>query len=1113
MFPPKTTEREPRSTHTHTRAREMAMTMDDDERVPPAITTPTTTTATPTMMMDGQSESDAPESASSVGHDANDASVEVSVNDEGNNNGGSMANSNSNADADADAATGTSATMTMASSSSPSPPQRASRRVAAAAAAMAALSTSPVLDIAPSSSTTGTAAVQQTASVAISNAGATSASASKTTTATVTSTAAALAPRIVVARPPLNAYLKIAIIRDTTDAVVCEDPEHPGKKKRIVMTQLSTLDVTNNSTNSNKEAAISSTADVVKKEEKEMNENNNSNKKEIPVPTITTVKRYDRDVPPNYHIPTCYIRNICPTYTEVMNETVEYNIDAEDEYWWRENRLFGPFAKAKIILTGEEEEEEQVQVNENDVNGEVPLSELGNNPTTIDDKSIVDDSNKMSDATIAADQGGTSSSITKPEKYGRKRMRKSSSIKSSKSNSSSSSSYMMFLDDNNITDNSMEIEQTNSDVSAPLPPPPAPLSSTNTSHPNHPRQESMTIEQALLLNPKYLYSQHSTRTLLQRYNPKLPLPIFEKMMDTLEKATGFESIMTNSQAEQILIKKIPQLIEIFGPLSAKERRREEEMEELFVSRWLKNKHHTATETSSSSSSQPKYPYPVIAPPVTLPTVIHQVYTYWVAKRSKLRKPLLRRYWPPTSASDQNPHQVFRQRDKEKRRLRKKRQNDIEAYKKMKQLKLDFERVGVLCELIVQRETVNRNLVELTQEYFEERWYGWTDTSGVPRQQRLQDNDITNTTTWNRGMIAENILQNVPKYFEDGPILRLRGGKKRHHRPLTQVNGGMWNADGRDLSPIPPSSCAVSSTGVALPPIPLPNNLAMSSSSFSMLPPQGIKPTPLLAGGVVVPPPPLTNIVVAGHDGGYPAPNFLQPLASRDSHPITNWDDAVPSIPSYVNGELTTQTDKFRHRPRLGRGGRIIIDRVPCPASDYSDDGIGHGSINTSLLPPAPTVITYGSPMKRSGYDIGTLGADGPNYTVDSIPNNSIQFYDAKSAPKAPPAKCLADLLPKSLGDTIALSRRIEEICALGLMEDYQNQLGSSTSSSASAAGAAAISVSNNGNTASSSAGAGAAASATLSVEMDEILVPIEDWMEAPEALNLYGSEQFVIGPL
>lgn len=1068
------------------------------------------------MMMDGQSESDATEVASGgVGHHANDANVDVnvSVNDEGNYNGGSMANSNADADANAIAIAAPSTTMAMASSSSPSPPQRASRRVAAAAAAAAALSTSPVPDmnIAPSSSSTsGGAVVHQTAAaaVSISNAGATStssASAPKTITATAAASAAPT-PRIVVARPPLNAYLKIAIIRDTTDAVVCEDPEHPGKKKRIVMTQLSPLDVTNNSTTSNNEAANSSTADVVKKEEKETN--NSSNKKEIPVPTITTVKRYDRDVPPNYHIPQSYIRNICPTYTEVMNEIVEYNIDAEDECWWRENKQFGPYAKAMIIIMGEDQEE---QVNEMDRQDDLPSMEFGNHPTNIDDKSIVDDAKMMSDATNA--ESGTSNNnkpITTENKYGRKRMRKSSSIKSSKSNTSSSSS-MMLLDDNNIPDNnSMETEQTNSDVSAaPLPPPPAPVSSTNTSsHPNHPRsEESMTIEQALLLNPKYLYSQHSTRTLLQRYNPKLPLPIFERMMDTLEKATGFESIMTNSQAEQILITQIPQLIEIFGPLSAKERRREEEMEELFVSRWLKNKHYTTKDA--------KKPYPVIAPPVTLPTVIHQVYTYWVAKRSKLRKPLLRRYWPPTSASDPNPNQVFRQRDKEKRRLRKKRQNDIEAYKKMKQLKLDFERVGVLCELIVQRETVNRNLVELTQEYFEERWYGWTDTSGVPRQQRLQSN-VCNNINWNRGMITENILQNVPKYFEDGPILRLRGGKKRQQRPLTQVNGGMWNADGRDLSPIPPSSCAVSSTGVALPPIPLPNNLAMSSSSSAsmmLLPPQGIKPTPLLAGGgVVVPPPPLANIVVAGHDGGYPAPNFLQPLASRDSHPITNWDNAVPSIPSYVNGHLTTQTDKFRHRPRLGRGGRIIIDRVPCPASEYTDEGIAQGSINTSLLPPAPTVITYGSPMKRSGYDIGTLGADGPNYRVDSFPNNNTKLYDAKSAPKAPPAKCLADLLPKSLGNTIALSRRIEEICALGLMEDYQNQLGSSTSSNAAVSGAAAISMSINGNTASSSS-AGVAAPATLSDEMDEILVPIEDWMEAPEALNLYGSEQFVIGPL
>ena len=35
----------------------------------------------------------------------------------------------------------------------------------------------------------------------------------------------------------------------------------------------------------------------------------------------------------------------------------------------------------------------------------------------------------------------------------------------------------------------------------------------------------------------------------------------------------------------------------------------------------------------------------------------------------------------------------------------------------------------------------------------------------------------------------------------------------------------------------------------------------------------------------------------------------------------------------------------------------------------------------------------------------------------------------------------------------------------------------------------------------------------LGKNIHEVLVPIEDWMEAPEALNIYSSEKFVIGPL
>ena len=46
--------------------------------------------------------------------------------------------------------------------------------------------------------------------------------------------------KVLVPRPPLNVYVKIAVVRDGNDAVVCKDFERPGKtKKMVVMDQLS----------------------------------------------------------------------------------------------------------------------------------------------------------------------------------------------------------------------------------------------------------------------------------------------------------------------------------------------------------------------------------------------------------------------------------------------------------------------------------------------------------------------------------------------------------------------------------------------------------------------------------------------------------------------------------------------------------------------------------------------------------------------------------------------------------------------------------------------------------------------------------------------------------
>ncbi|KAL4099962.1 hypothetical protein PRIC1_007759 [Phytophthora ramorum] len=82
-----------------------------------------------------------------------------------------------------------------------------------------------------------------------------------------------------------------------------------------------------------------------------------------------------------------------------------------------------------------------------------------------------------------------------------------------------------------------------------------------------------------------------------------------------------------------------------------------------------------------------------------------VYAYWAAKRQKLRRPLLRRFWPQTPLNDTNPHSVFRPREKERYKLRKHRKNDLEGFRKLQQLRVDFERVRrcwTLCDVESKR---------------------------------------------------------------------------------------------------------------------------------------------------------------------------------------------------------------------------------------------------------------------------------------------------------------------------------------------------------------------------------------------------------------------------
>mmetsp|Transcript_12994 Transcript_12994/g.30352 ORF Transcript_12994/g.30352 Transcript_12994/m.30352 type:complete len:643 (-) Transcript_12994:155-2083(-) len=396
----------------------------------------------------------------------------------------------------------------------------------------------------------------------------------------------------------------------------------------------------------------------------------------------------------------------------------------------------------------------------------------------------------------------------------------------------------------------------------------------------------------------------------------LTIAMLEVMLDVMEKATAFDAIITLDQAEKLILEKLPQF------------------------------HHM-------------YPVRAKAGVVTIRHVMNDVYQYWVSKRSKLKRPLLRRFWPVTSTEDSNPHLVFRPREKEKYKLRKKRQNDLDAYRKLQQLKQDFCQVRLLLGLIKKREELARSLVLLQKEWFEQKLYDAIDTSGLCRVSRDLD----------RRSLEK--LMEVETHFDVSEVFGGRGRKKSRRSSGQQQDGLSSAAGSRSSTPVPTSSfssgAATGTTSVTNQDRNAPSGIAANDGNASGLESNQRK---------------LPNII-AGQNNGELAPSFLQPLASRESY-ATTWEGSTPHVTTIVDGR-PMNTTRFRHRPRVGRGGRLCIDRVPLPTD------------------PSIAPNTY--------------------YRAGRGPTSSLETKER-----------LLDLLPPPI-DKIKLSRRIEEICFGALKEE------------------------------------------------------------------------------
>jgi enhancer of polycomb-like protein len=97
-------------------------------------------------------------------------------------------------------------------------------------------------------------------------------------------------------------------------------------------------------------------------------------------------------------------------------------------------------------------------------------------------------------------------------------------------------------------------------------------------------------------------------------------------------------------------------------------------------------------------------------------ILTAVYEYWTDRRQRLKKPLLRRLQPPPAPNDSNPFNVFRPREKISRpQTRRRRENDVTSYDKLRQLRKSLDiSIGVL-ELVVKREKRKSELLTVEQE--------------------------------------------------------------------------------------------------------------------------------------------------------------------------------------------------------------------------------------------------------------------------------------------------------------------------------------------------------------------------------------------------------------
>ncbi|XP_017776540.1 PREDICTED: enhancer of polycomb homolog 1 isoform X2 [Nicrophorus vespilloides] len=280
-------------------------------------------------------------------------------------------------------------------------------------------------------------------------------------------------------------------------------------------------------------------------------------------------------------------------------------------------------------------------------------------------------------------------------------------------------------------------------------------------------------------------------------------------------------------------------------------------------------------------------------------LIIAVFDYWLNKRLTLHPLLLAVKTEHRSGTAvNNPYLAFRRRT-EKMQTRKNRKNDETSYEKMLKLRRDLTRAVTLLEFIKRREKMKREYLHLTVEVFEKR-YTAKDFSGLvaaevmnnnksmrPAFTPILHNHITDGSWRNKAIHKDEVIQRKEK----------RQYKRRKHKPHNRIAGAVGPATMETMS-------AVSSDEEPVPTASPEPEVEEDEGQFAFR----------------------RNKLCTYH----------MPLPSEGNWPWCSKEENGQAQKRfrYALTSLSNRRCVGLARRRMGRGGRVILDRL---AMDGTDD--------------------------------------------------------------------------------------------------------------------------------------------------------------------------------